>query len=97
MEEPLDEKPVSKVAPELRKARNLSFFFTAFALIFSGMILDGGVTGGISLIAAIAYWSLFMFIVFLRGEKPTRLDILFARWGYPAIWVTALCLCAALR
>jgi hypothetical protein len=85
-----EKDPPSKIAPALSRALALSLILQALALLVSGLILESGLMIQITIVTEIVFWSWFMYLVFLRGQNPTHLDIIFVRWGYPAIWVATL-------
>jgi hypothetical protein len=89
MADDLDEQPASKIAPELRKALPVSILLQSLLLVFAAFFLDGGWLLVMTVIAVGLFWAWFMFLVFLRGEKPTHLDLLAVKWGFPAIWIAA--------
>jgi hypothetical protein len=92
MGDEVKEEAVSKIAPELRKARNDGLVVMAMVLVLSLFLLDGGRAAAIAGLTATAYWAIFMFIVFLRGEKPILLDLLFARFGFLVIILVVACI-----
>lgn len=92
MPEDVEEEAVSKIAPELRKARNDGLVVMAVVLVLSLFIMDGGRAAAIVGLTATAYWAIFMFIVFLRGEKPILLDLLFARFGFLFLILAIACI-----
>src|SRR5437868_212393 len=89
MVDDLDQKPASKIAPELRRGLGVSLLLQALLLTFSILVLDGGWLLQMTIITEVVFWAWFMFLVFLRGEKPTHLDLLAVKWGYPAIWIAS--------
>ena len=90
----VEEEAVSKIAPELRKARNDGLVVMVIVLILSLFIMDTGKSLILSGISAAAYWAILMFIIFLRGEKPILLDLLFARFGFLVLLLAALSITA---
>ena len=92
MAEDVEEKAVSKIAPELRKARNDGLAITVVMIILSLFILDGGQAAVVTTATAAVYWAVFMYIVFLRGEKPILLDLLFARFGFLVLILVIACI-----
>jgi hypothetical protein len=88
--EPKQNEHASRIAPELRRSLGVSILLQTLLLLFSALVLDGGWLLLMTIIAEIVFWAWFGFIIFLRGNKPTHLDILAVKWGYPAIWIASL-------
>jgi hypothetical protein len=51
-------------------------------LVLSGLLLDGGLTVEISLIAWAAFWCGIVVMLCHRPDRPTRFDLWVLRWGY---------------
>jgi hypothetical protein len=51
-------------------------------LVLSGLLLDGGLTAEINLIAWAAFWGGILVLLVRRPEMPTRFDLWVLRWGY---------------
>lgn len=87
-EDPPD--PPSTIAPELRAAWRFSIiqqaaiYFTVFLMSTDRLRIYAAV------IAHVLYWAGIAFIIFLRRSNPILLDLLFARWSYPLLWLAAL-------
>jgi hypothetical protein len=96
MGEDVEEKVASKISPELRKARNDGLVVTAVMILLSFFILDGGRAIVVTTLTAALYWAVFMYIVFLRGEKPIWLDLFFARFGFLLVITILACITALL-
>ena len=84
-----EEEQVSKIAPELRGALRISLFLQAIIIGISAFVLSGAWVLQMTVIAEIIFWAWYMFLVFLRGEKPTWLDLLAVKWGFPAVWIAS--------
>ncbi len=56
--------------------------------ILALLMLDGGVTFRIAVIAIAAYWAVFTVIAARRPTLPARGDILFVRYGFLLIFVS---------
>ena len=96
MADNLEPKPVSGIAPELRGACTFSCVQQAAIVLTCAFLGDGGLRLRAAGIAAVVFWAAFMFIVFLRGSKPIKLDLAFVRWSYPLLWLATLILSAFL-
>ena len=92
MPEDAAERAGSKIAPELCKARNDGLVVIAIVVVLSLMIMDEGQAAVCAGLTAAAYWAIFMYIVFLRGEKPILLDLLFARFGFLVLILVIACI-----
>src|SRR5688500_9811246 len=82
--------PPSTIAPELRAAWRFSIvqhLILYVACIF--MARDFRFMYAAST-AHVIYWAGIAFIIFLRRSKPLLLDLLFARWGYPLLWLVTM-------
>ena len=90
----LEQGGVRQVAPELAKAVKLSVAFQALGILFSALrwaiLPSGHFFVNVTLVATLVFWLWFGFVVFLRGNSPTRLDLLAAQWSFPFLWVFTL-------
>jgi hypothetical protein len=50
-------------------------------LVLAALMLDGGRLLGVVSIATVAYWMVTLQIMFRRPATPTRVDIVFIRFG----------------
>ena len=55
--------------------------------ILAALILDGGLTFHMAVIAFVAYWSALGIIVARRPSSPTRIDILLVRYGFLLVFL----------
>ena len=88
--EPIDPPdPPSTIAPELRAAWRFSIIqqVAIYATVF--MMNDRSRIFA-AVIAHIIYWAGIGFIIFLRRSKPILIDLLFARWSFPLLWLAVL-------
>ncbi len=53
----------------------------ASLLIISSLVLDGGRTAGMCMVAMVAHWIGVLFILVRRWRSPTETDLLFIRYG----------------
>ena len=84
------EQPANKISPELRSAIGFSAVQQVAIVLTCAFLQDGGLRLRASLLALGAFWAMTMFIIFLRGSKPIKIDFIFVRWSYPLIWLTAV-------
>ncbi len=80
-------KEGAEVSPELRSAWRFSIIQQAAIFLTVGMMNDSGVRLRAAAGAAAVYWAVVWFIYFLRRAKPIFLDLVFARWSYPLLWL----------
>src|SRR5262245_61661014 len=75
------------IAPELRSAwrfsliQQVAIFLTVFAMQDNPLRLRAAA------FAAVLFWAVVGFIVFLRRSKPILIDLLFVRWAFPLLWL----------
>ena len=79
--------PPSTIAPELRSAWRFSIIQQV--LVYVGVFYLARDNRFIyaAVIAHVIYWAGLGFIIFLRRSKPLHLDLLFARWSFPLLWL----------
>ena len=51
-------------------------------LIFSGLLLDMGITSWLFSRAFVVLWATTAVIVIRRPKTPTKIDVFFIRWGF---------------
>ena len=61
----------------------MSLFVQTVVLLFTALLLDGGVLFRGCSIAAIAYWLGALFIVIRRRRNPTDNDVVLIKYGFP--------------
>jgi hypothetical protein len=66
----------------LRSAIRDGLLLQAPLLLLSALMLDGGTMLRVALIALVAKWVVSLVIWHFRSGAPTRVDLLFVRWGY---------------
>jgi hypothetical protein len=81
----------NNVAPELRSAWRFSLVQQA-AIFLTVFAMNDRVRIYAAFIAFAIFWAGVSFIVFLRRSRPILIDLLFARWSYPLIWLVVLVL-----
>lgn len=81
--------PPSTIAPELRAAWRFSIIqqVAIYATVF---MMNDRVRIIAAILAHVIYWAGIAFIIFLRRSKPILIDLLFARWSFPLLWLVAL-------
>ena len=67
-----------------------AFLQQGIIAILALLILDGGYTLNVTVIAIVAYWLAFSIIVFRRPDSPTRDDIGLIRYGFLLIFFVVL-------
>jgi hypothetical protein len=58
-------------------------------LVSSGLLLDGGVTFQINMMAWAGFWGGVFVVLCRRPGSPTRFDLWFLRWGYLPLTLAA--------
>jgi hypothetical protein len=81
--------PPSTIAPELRAAWRFSII-QQVAIYFTVFMMNDRQRIFAAVLAHVIYWAGIGFIIFLRRSKPILLDLLFARWSFPLLWLAAL-------
>jgi hypothetical protein len=51
------------------------------------LMLDGGRSAHVAIVAFAAYWPMVFLIVLRRAQAPTRFDLIAIRHGYPFVWL----------
>jgi hypothetical protein len=51
------------------------------------LMLDGGGSAHIAVVALAAYWPMVFLLVLRRVQAPTKLDLIAIRHGYPFVWL----------
>lgn len=71
-----------QLAAAFKKAFRQNVILQAIVLFFAGLLLDGGFTARVCLLAAVAWWCAALIISVRRGSSPTKIDMLFMEAGY---------------
>ena len=69
-----------------------SLCLQVFFLIFSSLVLDGGMMLRYSLFALAPAWALILLVILRRPAEPTPLDLKVVRFSYLAVWILLLVL-----
>jgi hypothetical protein len=90
---PNEEKPIqlqpasarvggwSSSDPRLRSAVKIGGTLDAAMLVLASLVLDGGVMARLFCTASVGYWLGVIAIFARRVSSPTRLDLLFTKYG----------------
>jgi hypothetical protein len=68
---------------EVYTALKVSIVLQLLGLLFSGMILDGGILMRIFIWAIAGYWGGALLILFRRRSNPTSFDLAYLKYGAP--------------
>ena len=77
-------------------AIQVSLVFQIFLGLFGILALDFGEICYIWLITMVAYWAEVILMMIRRPVSPTRLDLFLVRWSYPALFLIAIPIVAAI-
>jgi hypothetical protein len=75
------------IAPQYRSAVKWGAVQQTVTGILSAMVLDGGVVFRVWSLSVLAYWIGVILIVLRRPLSPTRLDILFIKYGFIPLFI----------
>ena len=78
------------LAPAYRSVRASVLSQQAAVLLLASMILDGGDILSMCLVALVGFWAGAVIICARRPQTPTRLDLLFIRFGYLPLCILAV-------
>jgi hypothetical protein len=82
--------PSSPIALEYRRPIKTALLQQGIILILALLVLDGGLTFNMAVIAVMAYWLAFGILVFRRPSSPTKGDILLVRYGFLLLFFIVL-------
>jgi hypothetical protein len=83
---PSDAQTRPSSGPECRRAVGAAIVQQAVVLVLAALVLDGGRTLVLMIIAAIGSWVFTLIVILRRPRSPTRGDILIIKYG---IWLAA--------
>ena len=84
-----DRLAVLAVPPEYRAAVNTPLVLTLVLSILMALILDGGRIALVGQATTIGFWSGAAIMIARRPTTPRRSDLIYLRWGYPALLIAA--------
>lgn len=73
------------VAPAYRGAIRDAILLQVLLTLLMLLLLDGGYTARIGACAMGGFWIGVTAVMFRRPRNPSRLDLLYVRWGYPVL------------
>ncbi|HUR44345.1 MAG TPA: hypothetical protein VMZ27_00620, partial [Candidatus Saccharimonadales bacterium] len=65
-----------------KKAAARTAIAQVIVFLLAGLMLDGGFFARITLVAGVAYWARFIFVVVRHPKLPTRGDLVWASAGF---------------
>jgi hypothetical protein len=78
------------VAPQYRDAIRVAILLQVLLTLFMVLLLDGGYTARIGACAMGGFWIGVTAVMFRRPRNPSRLDLLYVRWGYLVLLVLSV-------
>jgi len=83
---------MTRISSAYRSARSSVLAQQVVVLLFTSMILDGGDIFTMCLVALVGFWVGAVIICVRRPQTPTRVDLLFIRFGYFPLCILAVVL-----
>lgn len=84
------------VSPAYRDAIKAAILLQFLVMLLLLLLLDGGYTARIGGCAMIGFWGGVAAIMFRRPRNPSRIDLLYVRWGYLALLVLSVIVAPAI-
>ena len=84
------------LSPAYRRPVWTAVLLQALTLLVSALLLDGGLMARICGCAMAAFWAGATSVTWRRPMHPTRLDLLYVRWGYLPLLVIGIGLTIAI-
>jgi hypothetical protein len=82
--------PATPIVPVYRAPIRSALLQQSVVLILAALMLDGGLTFNMAVIAIVAYWLAVGVILARRPGSPTRADILLIRYGFLLVFGVVL-------
>jgi peptidoglycan biosynthesis protein MviN/MurJ (putative lipid II flippase) len=80
------------VTSSFREPVKISLAIQVFTTVLLVMLLDGGNAAKAGAAAMIGYWIGVAIVMYRRPRSPSRLDLVYVRWGYLLMLIIGLCL-----
>lgn len=77
----------STLSPEYSSALGRGVVCVFALFILAGLVLDGGLTAQITLMAVMGYLGGTAVVVVRRPQAPTAFDLWLLRWGFVPLWL----------
>ena len=84
------QSPSLPIASAYRRPIKSALVQQGIILILALLLLDGGLTFNMAVIAVVAYWLAFGILVFRRASSPTKGDVLLVRYGFLLLFFIVL-------
>jgi hypothetical protein len=68
-------------AQMVRRAATQALVIQFSALFLASTVMDAGTTADACLLAGLLFWACWVSLMLCHRGKPSRLDLLFLRWG----------------
>jgi hypothetical protein len=75
------------LSPEYSRSLGHGTVFVLLLIELSGLVLDGGLTAQITLMAVLGYLGGVTVLVVRRPQAPTATDLWLLRWGFVPLWL----------
>lgn len=77
------------LSPEYSRSLGHGILLVFLLIVISELVLDGGLTAQITLMAAMGYLGGIAVMVVRRPLAPTATDLWLLRWGFVSLWFAA--------
>lgn len=76
----------SALSPEYSRSLGRGTMVALLLFLFAGLVLDGGLTAQITLMAVLGYLGGVAVMAIRRPQAPTAADVWLLRWGFVPLW-----------
>ena len=78
------------ISPAYQRPVWTAVVFQVFTQVLFMLMVDGGLMASVGLCTMTAFWAGAVAIMWRRARQPTRLDLLYVRWGYVPLLLIAI-------
>jgi len=75
------------LSPEYNRSLRVGAILAVTVSVLACLVLDGGLTAQITLMAVLAYFGGVALMVVRRPQAPTATDLWLLRWGFLPLWL----------
>lgn len=75
------------LSPQYGRALGRGAVVISLILILAALVLDGGLTAQVTLIAIMGYLGGVTAVACRRPQSPSRFDLLLIAWGFVPLWL----------
>ena len=79
----------SALSPKYNRSLGQGMIMMFLFFVVAGLVLDGGLTTQITLIAVFGYLGGVAVMAVRRPQSPTTTDVWLLRWGFVPLWIAA--------